>query len=181
MQLVERGRIDLHTDVNHYLADFQIPATYPEPVTMWHLLTHTAGFEERFNGMLAHSPEDMISNDYGQLYTRVRLGEMTAYPIALPRLYHESTTGIPFGSISKHIYLNPGNGLAFRQPVPVVSAQSGHATPVTIVSTPSFDISRPLQDRCPPCGGYGALYDHLQDGEFEGADLDPELHQMHTP
>lgn len=44
MQLVEQGRIDLHADINDYL-DFVVPATYPEPATMHHLMTHTAGFE----------------------------------------------------------------------------------------------------------------------------------------
>jgi CubicO group peptidase (beta-lactamase class C family) len=41
LQLVEQGKLDLNTDVNTYLADFQIPATYPAPITLAHLLTHT--------------------------------------------------------------------------------------------------------------------------------------------
>lgn len=44
MQLVDQGLIDLDADVNTYL-DFEIPATYAEPITIRHLLTHTAGFE----------------------------------------------------------------------------------------------------------------------------------------
>lgn len=50
MQLVEQGALDLDRDVNGYLSSFKIPATYPEPVTLRHLLTHTAGFEERAIG-----------------------------------------------------------------------------------------------------------------------------------
>lgn len=46
MQLVEQGKIELDTDINTYLKSVKIPATYPEPVTMRHLMTHTAGFEE---------------------------------------------------------------------------------------------------------------------------------------
>src|SRR4030095_12265782 len=45
MQLVEQGKLDLNTDINRYL-DFQIPATYPEPITLAHVMTHTPGFEE---------------------------------------------------------------------------------------------------------------------------------------
>ena len=45
MQLVEQGKLDLDADVNRYL-DFAIPATYPQPVTMRHIMTHTPGFEE---------------------------------------------------------------------------------------------------------------------------------------
>lgn len=46
MQLVERGRLDLDKDVNAYLRQFQIPDTFVQPVTLRHLLTHTAGFEQ---------------------------------------------------------------------------------------------------------------------------------------
>jgi CubicO group peptidase (beta-lactamase class C family) len=45
MQLVEQGRLDLDADVNSYL-DFQIPATFPQPITVRHIMTHTSGFEE---------------------------------------------------------------------------------------------------------------------------------------
>jgi CubicO group peptidase (beta-lactamase class C family) len=47
MQLVEQGKLDLDTDVNEYLTEFEIRDTYPgNPVTLRHLLTHTAGFED---------------------------------------------------------------------------------------------------------------------------------------
>ncbi|MFN8486207.1 MAG: serine hydrolase domain-containing protein [Caldilineaceae bacterium] len=45
MQLVEQGKLNLDADVNTYL-DFRIPDTYPQPITLKHLLTHTAGFED---------------------------------------------------------------------------------------------------------------------------------------
>ncbi len=46
MQLVEQGKLDLDADINTYL-DFQIPDTYPQPITLKHLMTHTSGFEDR--------------------------------------------------------------------------------------------------------------------------------------
>lgn len=46
MQLVERGLLDLDADVNQYLTTFQLEDTYRQPVTLAHLLTHTAGFED---------------------------------------------------------------------------------------------------------------------------------------
>ncbi len=46
MQLVEQGRLDLNVDIAAYL-DFEIPRAYPGPITLRHLLSHTAGFEDR--------------------------------------------------------------------------------------------------------------------------------------
>ena len=51
MQLVEQGKLDLDADVNTYL-DFRIPDTYPQPITLKHLMTHTSGFEEKWVGSL---------------------------------------------------------------------------------------------------------------------------------
>ncbi|MFB0538370.1 MAG: serine hydrolase domain-containing protein [Anaerolineae bacterium] len=47
MQLAEQGKLDLDADVNTYL-DFRIPDTYPGPITLKHLMTHTAGFEDLY-------------------------------------------------------------------------------------------------------------------------------------
>jgi CubicO group peptidase (beta-lactamase class C family) len=52
MQLVEQGKLDLDRDINSYL-DFRIPATYAEPITLEHVLTHTAGFEEDSRDLFA--------------------------------------------------------------------------------------------------------------------------------
>src|SRR5688500_10817924 len=38
MQLVERGKLDLDADVNTYLTQFKIPASYPAPITLRHVL-----------------------------------------------------------------------------------------------------------------------------------------------
>ncbi|WP_203556966.1 serine hydrolase [Bacillus sp. B15-48] len=51
MKLVEEGKIDLDENVNHYLSTFQIPDTFDEPITMRHLVTHTAGFDDKLMGM----------------------------------------------------------------------------------------------------------------------------------
>ena len=50
MQLVEAGRLDLDADINRYL-DFEVPQAFGQPLTMRHLMTHTAGFPERFHGV----------------------------------------------------------------------------------------------------------------------------------
>ena len=52
MQLVEQGKLDLDADVNTYLENFKIRETFDEPITLRHILTHTAGFEDGALGYL---------------------------------------------------------------------------------------------------------------------------------
>jgi len=59
MQLIEQGKLDLNADINTYL-DFRIPDTYPQPITLEHLLTHTAGFEESWLETFALDPDDVL-------------------------------------------------------------------------------------------------------------------------
>ena len=51
MQLVEQGKLDLDANVNTYL-DFQIPDTYPQPITLKHLPTtdHTQAPFDPYGG-----------------------------------------------------------------------------------------------------------------------------------
>lgn len=48
MILVEEGLLDLDTDVNHYLNEVEIEEAFDEPVTLRHLMSHRAGFEDTF-------------------------------------------------------------------------------------------------------------------------------------
>src|SRR5215218_6009276 len=59
MQLVEEGKLDLDEDVNTYL-DFRIPDTYPQPITLRHLMTHTSGFEERWLDSVVSDTSDLV-------------------------------------------------------------------------------------------------------------------------
>ncbi len=61
MQLAEQGKLNLDADVNTYL-DFDIPATYPEPITMRHLMSHTAGFEDRSYQLWATGADTLQAN-----------------------------------------------------------------------------------------------------------------------
>ena len=82
MQLVQRGRLDLDADVNHYL-DFDIPDTYREPITLKALMTHTAGFEDLYYERLARNSDDLQTpRDWlvSHMPARVRPpGELPAY------------------------------------------------------------------------------------------------------
>jgi CubicO group peptidase (beta-lactamase class C family) len=54
MQLWERGALSIDRDIGTYL-DFKIPRHSAKPITMAHLMTHTAGFEESFLGFVSSS------------------------------------------------------------------------------------------------------------------------------
>jgi len=58
MQLAEQGKLDLEADINQYL-DFEIPASFPQPITMKHLLGHTAGFEDGNYQMSVRTPAEI--------------------------------------------------------------------------------------------------------------------------
>jgi CubicO group peptidase (beta-lactamase class C family) len=60
MQLVEQGKLDLDTDVNTYL-DFDIPDTYPQPITLRHLMAHTSGIEDRWLESLTPDADELVS------------------------------------------------------------------------------------------------------------------------
>jgi CubicO group peptidase (beta-lactamase class C family) len=59
MQLVEQGKLDLDADINTYL-DFHIPDTYPQPITLKHLMTHTSGIENRWIGSLTPNASELV-------------------------------------------------------------------------------------------------------------------------
>ncbi len=127
MQLVEQGKLDLHADVNTYLKTFHIPATYPEPITLAHLLTHTAGFEDRATGIFVRTTNDL--KPLGQwlaenMPARVRPpGKLTAYSnygAALAGYIVEQVSGLPFEQYVEQHLFQPLNmrSSTFRQPLP---------------------------------------------------------------
>jgi len=56
-KLVEDGRVgSIDEPVNRYLRDYALPANDGIEITLHHLVTHTAGFEDRFYGIGADTP-----------------------------------------------------------------------------------------------------------------------------
>ncbi|MFX1254426.1 MAG: serine hydrolase domain-containing protein [Promethearchaeota archaeon] len=127
MQLWEQGKVDLNEDVNSYLTTFQLPATYPEPITLNHLMTHSAGFEDRIIGEEAYDPEGLKSlaeHCATKIPARVRPpGELPGYSnygADLAGYIVELVSGIPFAEyIEEYIYKPLGmTQSTFRQPIP---------------------------------------------------------------
>lgn len=103
MQLVAEGKLDLHADVNQYLTTFKIPGTDPEPITLAHLLTHTAGFGEQNIGMFAPSAAAALPlGEYlaRRLPPRVRPAgveyEYSNHGVALAGYIVEAVSGLPY-------------------------------------------------------------------------------------
>ncbi len=126
MQLVEQGRLDLNADVNTYL-DFTIPSTYPEPITLTHLMTHTPGFEDRGEGLFKLAAEEVVPLDVylkTSIPTRVYPpGEVIAYSnygTTLAGYIVERVSGMPFAEYVEENIFNPlgMTRATFRQPLP---------------------------------------------------------------
>jgi CubicO group peptidase (beta-lactamase class C family) len=127
MQLVEQGRLDLNANINRYLKNFKIPDTYPEPITLIHLLTHTPGFEDVINGMAAPTAEKLVPlGEFlaSKIPTRIfPPGELTAYSnygTALAGYIVQEVSGMSFEEyIEEYIFEPLGmEQSTFRQPLP---------------------------------------------------------------
>jgi CubicO group peptidase (beta-lactamase class C family) len=113
MQLAEQGKLDLNADVNTYL-DFRVPDTYPQPITLKDLMTHTAGFEDRYYERLAKDPNDLLPPRewlVSHMPARVRPpGEIAAYSsygAALAGYIVARVSGEPYDQYVQEHILNP--------------------------------------------------------------------------
>lgn len=84
MQLYEQGKLELDADITTYLPDdFLTKLRYDEPVTMLHLMNHTAGFQETTRELEVENEENIIpledalrETEPAQVY---RPGEISSY------------------------------------------------------------------------------------------------------
>jgi CubicO group peptidase (beta-lactamase class C family) len=114
MQLVEDGKLQLNRDVNEYLSQVKVPATYQDPVTLAALMTHTAGFEDRVLGLVTSVPAKAVP--FGQILeeglpSRVRPpGRVPAYSnygAALAALVVQDASGMPWSQVIQTRILDP--------------------------------------------------------------------------
>ncbi|TAJ45554.1 serine hydrolase domain-containing protein [Methanofollis fontis] len=115
MQQVEAGAIDLDEDVNTYLKDFSIPETYPgHPVTMRHLMTHSAGFEEEEVHFAVGDAADLYpfrtycrENIPALVYPPGTVTSYSNYGTTLAAVVLEDVTGIPYEQYVEERILAP--------------------------------------------------------------------------
>ena len=126
MQLVEQGRLDLDRDVNAYL-DFKIPDGPGGPVTLRHILTHTAGFEEQAKSIMGTDPKGVEPlGAFLKRWTPERIypaGSTPAYSnyaTALAGYIVERASGMSFDDyVDRNVLGRLGmTHSSFRQPLP---------------------------------------------------------------
>ena len=114
MQLYEQGKINLDADVRNYLTEgFLKNLRYDTPVTMTHLMNHTAGFQEMLWDVFLSTDEDEMM-ELGELLSHrqpeqvFEPGSVTAYSnfgVALAGYIVECISGQPFYEyVNTHIF-----------------------------------------------------------------------------
>lgn len=113
MQLVDRGLVDLDAPVDRYVRRIRVPPTYPDSVTVRHLLDHTAGFDEIRPGTQAATRDDILPLDrflQGRLVRIRPPGRTTAYStygITVAGEMIEEVAGVPFEAFLKRNLWEP--------------------------------------------------------------------------
>lgn len=128
MQLVEEGRLSLDDPVNDFLPDrLKVrDQGFSEPIRIWHLMTHTPGFEDTALGHLFQEDPDKILSleDYLATYVPNRVrppGDIITYSnygAALAGYIVSRLSGVDFETyVEDHIYKPLGmSHSTFREP-----------------------------------------------------------------
>jgi CubicO group peptidase (beta-lactamase class C family) len=185
VQLHERGLLDLDADINTYLKDFQIPATFPQPITMKHLLTHTPGFEDGALGFLfVRDPSKIVPLSQSlaaHIPRRVRPpGTFSSYSnwgTAVAGLIVANISGMSFEEYVEKNILQPlgMEHSTFREPLPENLAPyiaTGYRYRAGVFKPEGFEYIANFA----PAGGLSAsaedmarfMIAHLQLGQFGG-------------
>ncbi|WP_100443991.1 serine hydrolase domain-containing protein [Glycomyces xiaoerkulensis] len=152
MQLVERGEVDLDADVSEYL-DFEFERGFDDDVTLRHLLSHTAGFEERLGALMDSGDASadlravLATDPPAQIYRPGTTPAYSNYGNALAGYIVERVSGESFEDYTDGNLFEPlgMDSSTFRQPLPAdlsdrmsngYLGDSGPAEPFEVVSMP---------------------------------------------
>jgi len=124
MALVERGELDLDADVAQYL-DFAPPES-ETPITLRHLLTHTAGFEESIGGLMEPTGTELDLREFVSVdpprvvYEPGTVPAYSNYGYSLAGYIVERVSGRPFAEVVDEAVLAPSGmtSSTFAQPLP---------------------------------------------------------------
>lgn len=120
MQLVEQGKVDLDADISAYL-DFEIERRFDEPLTLRHLLTHSAGFDEHGSLTPTTDLEAYVKNDPpAQVFAPGTTPGYSNYGMALAGYIVQRVSGQPFEAYVREHVLEPAGMTTstYEQPLP---------------------------------------------------------------
>ncbi|MFP7285680.1 serine hydrolase domain-containing protein [Shouchella clausii] len=132
VQLAHQQALDLHTDIRSYMKDISLALYSDEPITLHHLLTHTAGLDKAIYGMTAKTPDKMVDlgvylQGYLQNQPPVRKpGQRYAYSntgLGLAAYLVEAASGLPYEEYVARSLFHPLN-----MPSAAINAQPSAAT-----------------------------------------------------
>ncbi|NRD26210.1 serine hydrolase [Frigoribacterium sp. VKM Ac-2836] len=192
MQLVEKGELDLDADVQQYL-DFDLD-TPKGPVTLRHLLTHTAGFEEVIAGLIGTPGSEKTLREAvsdappAQVFVPGTTPAYSNYGATLAGYIAQRVSGVPFDDLlQQQVFDRVGmTSSSFAQPLsadldarlahgypddskPAVATEVVNAAPAGAMSATATDMAR-------------FMLAHLGDLPEDEALLHPEtLAEMHRP
>jgi CubicO group peptidase (beta-lactamase class C family) len=186
MQLVAAGKLDLHADVDRHLDGFRIGDGFGGPVTLHHLLTHTAGFDDRFlrsNRALGSTLPPLGDYLARRMPPRVMpLGRVVSYSnhgLALVGYLVERASGLSFADYVEHNVFDPlemkRSRFFLRVPLDPDLAVSyrwkgGQHVPMGYDHTllgPAAELNTTARDMA------NFMIAHLADGRFGGAQILP--------
>jgi CubicO group peptidase (beta-lactamase class C family) len=129
MQLYERGLVDLDVDISEYLGvvfnhKVLCPKAKNTPITLRHLLTHTAGYEDVLEGLFSFNPqpsleEQLLRNVPARIYPPGTVMAYSNWGTTLAGYIVENVSGMRFEEyVKQHIFRPMGMcGSSFEQPL----------------------------------------------------------------
>src|SRR5215217_1198754 len=203
MQLVEQGKLDLDEDINDYL-DFRIPDTYPQPITLKHLMTHTSGFDDRLLESLVSDADDQVSTRewlISNMPARARppgdIASYSNYNAMLAGYIVAQVSGQPYEQYIQEHILNPLGMAHSTAQSPMPPDLRAHASVGYTYEDGDFQAypNYTAQPAVLPSGAHQAsvtdmarfMIAHLQDGRYSDANIaearilnESTMQQMHS-
>ncbi|WP_340104267.1 serine hydrolase domain-containing protein [Rhodohalobacter sp. 8-1] len=188
MILVERGLLDLDRNVNEYLSEVQIEEAFDEPVTMRHLMSHRAGFEDSIQLFAVADDDPRTRSQLLSDHQPKRVfppGVRTSYSnwgAALAAQIVEDVAEVPFEVLLREDILDP---LGLENTITDLPAEMNENDNVNLATgykpdRGALDIQNYLQlGAYWPAGGMAAtaadmarwMQFHLNGGELDGVRL----------
>lgn len=113
LQLVEDEKLDLEMDIETYLPhDFGSKTAFDNPVTLQHLMHHTAGFDDSYTDLMIHHPtkksslrEVLEAADIKQVFPPGQIVSYSNYGATLAAYIVEEVSGLDYEEyVQKHIF-----------------------------------------------------------------------------